>query len=78
MGNIEKLASEVRRGLEQALPGLRKTLLKKLPLAVAAMIEARTPNTAERATVLPLATERADMREQGGVPFVVEGRDGGG
>lgn len=64
MGNIEKLASEVRRGLEQALPGLRKTLLKKLPLAVAAMIEARTPNTAELATVLPLATERADMREQ--------------
>ncbi|MEX3526775.1 MAG: hypothetical protein VB143_05115, partial [Burkholderia sp.] len=64
MGNIEKLASEVRRGLEQALPGLRKTLLKKLLLAGAAMIEARTPNTAERATVLPLATERADMREQ--------------
>ncbi|CAE6872621.1 IS4 family transposase ISMmg3 [Paraburkholderia aspalathi] len=64
MGNIEKLADEVRRGLEQALPGLRKTILKKLPLAVAAMIEARTPNTMELSTVLPLATERADMREQ--------------
>ena len=46
------------------MPGLRKTILKKLPLAVAAMIEARTPNTSELATVLPLATERADMREQ--------------
>lgn len=64
MGNIEKLAEEVRRGLEQAVPGLRRTILKKLPLAVAAMIEARTPNTAELAMVLPLATERADMREQ--------------
>ncbi|MGF6604901.1 hypothetical protein P3T23_009657 [Paraburkholderia sp. GAS448] len=64
MGNIEKLADEVRRGLEQALSGLRRTILKKLPLAVAAMIEARTPNTMELATVLPLATERADMREQ--------------
>jgi hypothetical protein len=64
LGNTEKLAGEVRRGLEQTLPGLRKTILKKLPLAVAAMIEARTPNTSELATVLPLATERADMREQ--------------
>jgi hypothetical protein len=62
--NIGKLAEEVRRGLEQALPGMRKTILKKLPLAVAAMIEARTPNTSELASVLPLATERADMREQ--------------
>jgi hypothetical protein len=64
LGNIEKLVEEVRRGLVQALPGLRKTILKKLPVAVAAMIEARTPNTSELATVLPLTTERADMREQ--------------
>lgn len=64
MGTVEKLAKEVRRGLEDALPGLRKTILKKLPLAVAAMIEARTPNTMELAGLLPLEAERADMREQ--------------
>ncbi|MCM8622655.1 MAG: hypothetical protein NFW16_13180 [Candidatus Accumulibacter sp.] len=33
---------------------MRKTILKKLPLAVAAMIEARTANTMEWPTVLPL------------------------
>ncbi|MCM8579331.1 hypothetical protein [Accumulibacter sp.] len=46
------------------MPGLRKTVLKKLPLAVAAMIEARTPNTAILATKLPLEVEREDMRQQ--------------
>ena len=64
MGKIEKLAVEIRCGLEEAIPGMRKTILKKLPLAVAAMIEARTPNTLELSTLLPLETERADMREQ--------------
>ena len=64
MGKTNKLADEVRLGLEEALPGMRKTILKKLPLAVAAMIEARTPNTMELSTLLPLETERADMREQ--------------
>lgn len=64
MGNTERLAAEVRRGLEQALPGLRKPLLKKLPLAVAAMIEAQSPNTMELAACLPITTARADMREQ--------------
>ena len=64
MGKTNKLADEVRLGLEEALPRMRKTILKKLPLAVAAMIEARTPNTMELSTLLPLETERADMREQ--------------
>jgi hypothetical protein len=64
MGSTAMLAQEVRRGMETALPGLRKTILRKLPLAVAAMIEARTPNTSELAAVLPIAAERADMREQ--------------
>ena len=64
MGKTDKLADEIRVGLEAALPGMRKTILKKLPLAVAAMIEARTPNTMELSTLLPLDTERADMREQ--------------
>jgi len=64
MGTIEKLAEEIGCGLREAIPGMRKTILKKLPLVVAAMIEARTPNTMELSTVLPLGTEHADMREQ--------------
>jgi len=64
MGSVEKLAEEVRRGLQVALPGLRKTIVRKLPLAVAAMLEARTANTAMLANLLPLEVERQDMREQ--------------
>ena len=43
---------------------LRKTVVSKLSLAVGAMIEGRTPNTVELANLLPLETERQDMREQ--------------
>lgn len=39
-------------------------LLKKLPLAVAAMLEVRTANTMMLAAVLPLPSERLDMRAQ--------------
>jgi hypothetical protein len=58
------LAEEVERGLGQAHPRLRKTVLRKLALAVGAMIEGRTPNTVELANLLPLPTESQDMREQ--------------
>lgn len=61
MGKTDKLADEIPVGLEEALPGMRKTILKKLPLAVAAMIQAHTPNTMELSTWLPLDTERSDM-----------------
>ena len=64
MGTVRRLAEEVGRGLRTALPKLRKTVVDKLALAVGAMIEVRTPNTAELANVLPLDTERQDMREQ--------------
>lgn len=64
MGVVKKLGEEVRRGLEEALPQLRKTILKKLPLAVGAMLEARTANTMELAALLPLPSERLDMRAQ--------------
>jgi hypothetical protein len=64
MGTVEKLALEVRRGLEEALPGLRKTILKKLPLAVAALLESRSPNTMEISGILPLDSENVDTREQ--------------
>ena len=64
MGTVEKLAVEVRRGLEEALPGLRKTILKKLPFAVAALMESRSPNTMEISGVLPLESENIDTREQ--------------
>jgi hypothetical protein len=64
MGDIEKLVEEVRESLKYVLPSLRKTVLKKLPIAVAAMIQARTPNTLELSCHLPLPTKRSDMREQ--------------
>jgi hypothetical protein len=64
MGNVNRLAEEVRRGLEAELPWLSKAVLRKLPLAVAAMVEARTPNTRVLAANLPLETEREDRREQ--------------
>src|SRR5512139_3194941 len=64
MGTVRKLAEEVERGLETAHPRLRKTLTRKLALAVGAMIEGQTPNTVELANLLPLKTERQDMREQ--------------
>ncbi len=64
MGTVRKLAEEVKRGLDAAHPRLRKTVIKKLALAVGAMIEGQTPNTVELANLLPLHTERQDMREQ--------------
>lgn len=64
MATVRRLAEEVARGLRAALPTLRKTVVGKVALAVGAMIERQTPNTAELANVLPLGTERQDMREQ--------------
>ncbi|SMF96816.1 hypothetical protein SAMN02949497_4226 [Methylomagnum ishizawai] len=39
-------------------------MVRKLALVVGAMIEGRTPNTVELANLLPLSTDRQDMREQ--------------
>jgi hypothetical protein len=64
MGTVKRLAEEVERGLGETHPKLRKTVVKKLSLAVGAMIEGQTPNTVELANLLPLETERQDMREQ--------------
>ena len=64
MSSVKKLAEEIERGLEQALPHLRKTIRRKLPLAIAAMLEAQTANTIELANKLPLDVDRSDMREQ--------------
>jgi hypothetical protein len=64
MGSVQRLAAEVERGLRDAHPKLRKTGVKKLALAVGALLEAQTPNTVELANVLPLETERQEMREQ--------------
>lgn len=64
MGTVKKLAEEVQHGLDEALPKLRKTVVRKLALAVGAMIEGQTPSTVELANLLPLETERQDMREQ--------------
>jgi hypothetical protein len=64
MGTVKRLAEEVERGLRGTHPELRKTVVSKLALAVGAMIEGQTPNTVELANLLPLETERQDMREQ--------------
>lgn len=64
MGSVEKLAEEVQRGLKETLPELRKTVVDKLALAVGAMLEGKTANTVDLANLLPLKTERQDMREQ--------------
>jgi hypothetical protein len=64
MATVKCLAEAVEEGLSQALPKLRKTVRKKLALAVGAMIEGQTPNTVELANLLPLRSERQDMREQ--------------
>jgi hypothetical protein len=64
MGTVGRLAAEVGRGLNAALPKRRQTVVNKVALAVGAMIEVRTPNTTELANVLPLETARQDLREQ--------------
>lgn len=46
------------------MPELRKVLKDNLPLAIAAVIEARTANTSVSACYLPPESERPDMREQ--------------
>ena len=64
MGSVKRLADEVARGLREVHPRLRQTVVSKLALAVGAMVEGQTPNTVELTNLLPLDTERQDMREQ--------------
>ena len=64
MSTVKRIAEEVREGLNQILPDLNKPVVRKLSLAVGAMIEGQTPNTVELSNLLPLATDRQDMREQ--------------
>lgn len=63
MGTVRQLATEIERGLREAHPQLRKTVVTKVALAVGARLEAQTPNTMELAHRLPLPTERQDLRE---------------
>ena len=64
MGTVQKLAEKVKEGLHAVHPKLRKTVINKLALAVGAMLEVQTPNTSELANVLPVLTERQEIREQ--------------
>jgi hypothetical protein len=64
MSTIRRLATEIEAGLRAAHPTRRKTVITKLALAVGAVLEAQTPNTVDLANLLPLDTERQDMREQ--------------
>ena len=47
MSTIKQSAKEITEGLNQVLPDLNKPVVRKLSLAVGAMIEGRTPNTTE-------------------------------
>lgn len=58
------MAAAIEQGLRRIHPQLRKTVVKKLAPCVAAVIQTQTANTAQWAAVLPIATERADMRLQ--------------
>ncbi len=60
----DQLVAEIHNYVVAALPTLRKTILRKLPIAVAGMVKARTINTQELILALPLTTERTDMRAQ--------------
>jgi hypothetical protein len=70
VGTVGHPAEEIERGLRRVHPGLRKTVTRKLAATVAAVLQtqtantANTANTAARAAVLPIETERADMRLQ--------------
>lgn len=64
MGTVGYLAEEIERGLRRVHPGLRKTVTRKLAATVAAVLQTQTANTAAWAAVLPIETERADMRLQ--------------
>jgi hypothetical protein len=67
MGTVGHLAEQIKRGLRRLHPGLHKTVTRKLAATVAAVtavLQTQTANTAARAAVLPIETERADMRLQ--------------
>jgi hypothetical protein len=64
MGTVTRPAEEVARGLGETLPGLRQKMVRKLSLAVGAMIEGQTPHTVELTNLVSLETERQDRREQ--------------
>lgn len=64
MSTVKRIAEEVAQDLNQILQDLNKPVVRKRSLAVGAMIEGQTPNTVELSNLLPLDTERQDMREQ--------------
>lgn len=64
MCTINHLAEEVSGGLRSVLPDLNKSPLGKLSLCVAGVLEVQTCNTMDIAAVLPLETDRIDMRYQ--------------
>ena len=64
MGTVACLAGKIEEGLRRVHPRLRKTVVKKLAPTIAAVIQTQTANTAQWAAVLPIETERADMRLQ--------------
>ncbi|MFZ2169276.1 MAG: hypothetical protein WAW61_06505 [Methylococcaceae bacterium] len=64
ISTVKRIAEEITQGLNQALPGLNKPVVRTLSLAIGAMIEGQILNTVELSNLLPLNTERQDRWEQ--------------
>jgi len=64
LGTASYLVREIEQGLREIHPNLRKTVVKKLAPTVAAVLQTQTANTVAWAAVLPIKTERTDMRLQ--------------
>ena len=64
MSTISHLSAAVLSGLRDVPPGINKNPLHKLSLCAAAVPEVQSCNTMDIAAVLPLETERIDMRYQ--------------
>lgn len=64
MGTIKLLAQEIEKGLREIHNAVRITIIRKLALIVATVMQARTANTAMWAAILPIDTARVDMRMQ--------------
>jgi len=63
---VKRVAEQGARGLREADPGLRKTVVEKLVPGVGAMIERQRPNTAELTDLPSLESERQDACENSG------------
>lgn len=63
-GTVAQIAQTISDGLKKTHPKMRKTVNRKLSTCIATSIVTQTANTAAWAALLPIETERDDMRCQ--------------